>query len=152
MIRYCSHIGVAVKNLDDALHFYTTVLGLEEIPDTRTDFPEFGFRNAFVRIGDNLFIELMEGGPDTELGKFLEKRGEGLYHLCWAVDDLDADMEELKARGADVIEIPESPSVPGKRGFLRRRCMHGVLVELVSKEGLDRWVARGGTEKPGIQT
>ena len=150
MIRYCSHIGVAVKNLDEALHFYTAVLGLEEVPDTRTDFPEFGFRNAFVRIGDDLFIELMEGSAETEIGKFLEKRGEGLYHLCWAVDDLDADMEALKARGADVIEIPASPSVPGKRGFLRRRCMHGVLVELVSTEGLSRWSARGGTEKPGI--
>jgi len=152
MIRYCSHIGVAVKNLDEALDFYTNVLGLEEVPDTRTDFPEFGFRNVFVRIGPgDLFIELMEGGPGTELGKFLEKRGEGLYHLCWAVDDLDADMEALKARGADVLEIPASPSIPGKRGFLRRRCMHGVLVELVSKEGLDKWSARGGTEKPGAQ-
>jgi len=146
MITTFSHIGLAVKNLDEVLHIWTDVLGLKEVGGSMAkDYPEFGFRNRFVRISDDVFIELMEStNPDNEIGRWLEKRGEGMYHLCLAVDDLDAEIESLKAQGADVIEIPASPDVPGKRAFLRRRYMHGVLIELVQQSDLDRWDARKG--------
>jgi methylmalonyl-CoA epimerase len=133
MITRFSHIGIVVKNLDEALPLYTNVLALQVLPGSRIDFPELGFRSAIIPVGD-LFIELMEGSnPNTELGSFIEKRGEGVYHLCFEVDDIDAEIESLTARGADVIEIPPSASVPAKRAFVRRRYMRGVLIELVSK-------------------
>jgi len=133
MITRLSHIGIVVKNLDEALPLYTKALALQVLPGGRIDFPELGFRSAIIPIGD-FFIELMEGSnPNTELGSFVEKRGEGIYHLCFEVDDIGAEIESLIARGADVLEIPPSASVPAKRAFVRRRYMRGVLIELVSK-------------------
>ena len=66
--------------------------------------------------------------------------GEGLFHICLAVDDVDAEIKSLKARGAEVLEIPPSPSIPYKRGFIRRRSAKGVLIELVPSERLEAFV------------
>ena len=151
MITRFSHLGLAVKNMDEALHVWRDVCGLEVVE--MKNYPEIGFRNAIMRVGDDVYIELMESpSSDTEIGHFLEKRGEGMYHICLELDDIDKGLAELKAAGADVLEIPASESVGGKRGFLRRRFMHGVLIELVGKSDMENWEVRKDflkKKKPG---
>ncbi len=130
MFTRVSHIGVVVRDIDEALNVYTNILGFSP-PTHRMDVPELGFRNAMLHLGD-VGIELMETtDPNNEFGRFLERHGEGLYHICLVVDDIDAQIKSLRAKGADVLEVPPSESIGLKRGFVRRRSARGVLIEMV---------------------
>ena len=132
MFNKVSHIGVVVKDIEDALNVYTDILGLNPQVD-RTDFPELGFKNAMLRIGE-FGIELMETSstdPKNEFVKFLDKHGEGVYHVCVIVDDIDAQIKSLRAKGAEVLEVPPSESIGQKRAFIKRRSTKGVLIEMM---------------------
>ena len=135
MFTKVSHIGVIVKDIEEALNMYTDILGLTP-PKHRMDFPELGFKNAMLHIGD-FGIELMETtktDPENEFVKFLDKHGEGVYHVCVIVDDIDAQIEALRAKGADILEIPPSKTVGQKRAFVKRRSAKGVLIEMLQEE------------------
>jgi methylmalonyl-CoA/ethylmalonyl-CoA epimerase len=122
-----SHIGIAVRALDDMLPFYRDVLGLPVTPLDDMD----GSRIAGLVAGETL-VELLE--PDqaaNPIAKFLEKRGPGIHHVCFTVDDLDATLG--RCRSAGVALIDESPRIgaEGKRiAFLHPKSTGGVLVEL----------------------
>ena len=124
------HIGIAIRSLDDAKIY--AALGLT------TDWTETvagqGVKTAFLSIGD-ANIELLEPlSPDSPVGKFIEKRGEGIHHICFRVTNLDQHLERLKAQGFRLIN--EAP-VPGAHGcrvaFLHPSAANGVLVELSEK-------------------
>ena len=135
MFTKVTHIGVIVRDIEEALNVYTDILGIDTL-DFRMDLPEFGFKNAMLRIGD-FGIELMEtttSDPKNEFNKFLDKHGEGVYHVCVRVDDIDAQIKSLKAKGAEVLEIPPSESVGLKRAFVKRRSAKGVLIEMIEEE------------------
>ena len=132
MFTRVSHIGVVVRDIEEALNIYTNILGFGP-PENRMDFPELGFKNAMLRIGD-FGIELMETtDTNNEFGRFLERHGEGVYHVCVEVDDIDAEIDSLRARGADVLEVPPSQTIGRKRGFVRRRTTKGVLIEMLPR-------------------
>jgi methylmalonyl-CoA/ethylmalonyl-CoA epimerase len=122
-----SHIGIAVPALDATLPFYRDVLGLAVTPLDDMD----GSRIAGLVAGESL-VELLEPGQTASpIAKFLEKRGPGVHHLCFAVDDLDATL--ARCRSAGITLIDESPRVgaEGKRiAFLHPKSTGGVLVEL----------------------
>ena len=142
MFTKVSHIGIVVKDIEDALEVYTDVLGIST-PAQRMDLPELGFKNAMLRIGD-FGIELMETtatDPKNEFAKFLERHGEGVYHLCVIVDDLEAQIKSLKAKGAEVLEVPPSETIELKRAFVKRRSAKGVLIEMI--DGKDAGVLTG---------
>lgn len=133
------HIGVVVKDINQALELFTKKLGFEPPKKGIGEFPELKFRNAMLRVGDN-YIELLESSdPKSDIGRFLEKRGEGLFHLCIEVDDLDAEVKALKDRGVDVFEAQPTPSTPYKRAFIRRKDAAGVLIELVPRGRRKAW-------------
>ena len=135
MFTKVSHIGVIVKDIEDALNVYTDILGLDP-PEFRMDVSELGFKNAMLRIGD-FGIELMEtttSDPKNEFIKFLDKHGEGVYHVCVIVDDIDAEIKSLKAKGAEVLEVPPNESYGKKRAFVKRRSAKGVLIEMLEDE------------------
>jgi len=121
MIKKISHLGVAVKNLEEAREFYRTVLKLESSDPIIGGDGEL--KVSMVKVGEVL-IELL---------KFLEKRGEGFHHICYDVDDIDAAVVSLKESGMDVLGEPK-PGAEGKSVFLHPRGAFGVLVELVEKE------------------
>ena len=127
-----SHIGVIVRDIEDALKVYTDTLGL--YPQVNhMDFPELGFKNAMLRIGD-FGIELMETqntDPKNEFIRFLDRHGEGVYHICVIVDDIDAQIKSLRAKGAEVLEVQPSKSIGQKRAFIKRRSAKGVLIEMM---------------------
>lgn len=129
MIIKLDHIAMAVKDLESALKPYTEALGLtvskmEEIQGQQV-------RIAYLPIGDTE-IELVEPTTDDSgVAKFLEKRGEGLHHICLEVDDLKATLTRLKAQGVRLIDEEPRDGGKGKRiAFVHPRSMNGVLIEL----------------------
>jgi methylmalonyl-CoA epimerase len=122
-----AHVGIAVQALDALLPFYRDVLGLPEEPLEDSD----GARIAGLRSGESL-VELLEPeSADSPIGKFIARRGPGIHHICFAVDDLNGTLE--RCRGAGVRLIDETPRIgaEGKRiAFLHPASTGGVLVEL----------------------
>jgi len=131
MIKKISHLGMAVKNLEEAREFYRSVFRLESSD------PIVGgdgtIKVSMVKVG-NVLIELLQPiGSEGIMAKFLEKRGEGFHHICYEVDDINAEIASLKALGVEVLGEPR-PGAEGMSVFLHPRGTHGVLVELVEKE------------------
>lgn len=134
MLKQIDHVAIVVKDIDAALGVYHKVLGLplervEDVPAEK------------VKVA---FLPLPEGGSEIELvqptdqesgiARFLDKRGEGIHHICFAVDDIEAAMQRMQAEGLQVLE--EKPRV-GSRGqkyvFVHPKTAHGVLIELYQK-------------------
>ena len=123
------HVAIAVKDLDAALALYRDVLGLElaEIEEVA----EQQVRTAIFGHGMGRIELICPTAPDTGVAKFLEKRGEGLHHICVEVDDIDAAIAGLSERGAPMIDKTPKPGAGGaKVAFVHPKGMHGVLVEL----------------------
>ncbi len=122
-----AHVGIAVHALDEILPFYRDILGLPEIPLDDAD----GARIAGLQAGESL-VELLESSSaDTPIGKFVAKRGPGIHHICFAVDDLDRTLARCKAAGVRLIDDTPRLGAEGKRiAFLHPSATAGVLVEL----------------------
>ena len=122
-----AHIGLAVRALDEILPFYRDLLGMPETPLDDAD----GARIAGLVAGDSL-VELLEpAADDTPIGKFLAKRGPGIHHVCFAVDDLDGTLERCREAGLRLIDERPRVGAEGKRiAFLHPSATAGVLVEL----------------------
>jgi methylmalonyl-CoA/ethylmalonyl-CoA epimerase len=129
MLKGISHIGIAVKNLDEAIKVYTEALGaqLEEVQRA----PEAGMAAAMLSVGSNK-IELIEPiGTEGAIAKFLESRGEGIQHICIEVDDIDKTLESLSAKGIRLIDEKAREGLEGRIAFIHPKSMNGVLIELV---------------------
>jgi methylmalonyl-CoA/ethylmalonyl-CoA epimerase len=122
-----AHIGIAVDALDQILPFYRDLLGLPEEPLDDAD----EARIAGFRAGDSL-VELLEArSPDSPIGKFVARRGPGIHHICFAVDDLNATLERCRRAGIRLIDDRPRTGAAGKRiAFLHPSSTAGVLVEL----------------------
>lgn len=122
-----AHIGIAVRALDDLLPFYRDVLGLPDVPLAGAD----GARIAGLAAGESL-VELLEAeSPDSPIGRFVDKRGPGIHHVCFAVDDLDGTITRCRAAGIGLIDETPRIGAEGKRiAFLHPKSTGGILVEL----------------------
>jgi methylmalonyl-CoA/ethylmalonyl-CoA epimerase len=122
-----AHIGIAVRGLDDSVSFYRDVLGMPDVPLDDAD----GAKIAGLAAGESL-VELLEAeSPDSPIGKFVAKRGPGIHHVCFAVDDLDATLDRCRAHGIRLIDETPRIGAEGKRiAFLHPSSTSGVLVEL----------------------
>lgn len=122
-----AHIGLAVRDLDEILPFYRDVLGLPEVPLDDAD----GARIAGLQAGASL-VELLEPAADASpIGKFIAKRGPGIHHVCFAVDDLEATLARCRDAGVRLIDEVPRLGAEGKRiAFLHPGSTAGVLVEL----------------------
>jgi methylmalonyl-CoA/ethylmalonyl-CoA epimerase len=123
------HVAIAVKDLDVAIALYRDVLGLElaEVEEV----PEQQVRTAIFGHGLGRIELICPTAKDTGVARFLEKRGEGLHHICVEVDDIEAAIAALKAKGAPMIDETPKPGAGGaKVAFVHPRGAHGVLVEL----------------------
>jgi methylmalonyl-CoA epimerase len=123
------HLGLAVRSLEEATSFYRDALGLvlsgtEEVRDE-------GVRVSFLPAGEAR-VELLEAiGKDSPIARFLEKRGEGIHHVCFEVPDLEAALSSLREGGAELIQPEIRVGAGGDRiAFVHPRSSHGVLVEL----------------------
>ena len=124
-----AHVGIAVRSLDKAIAVWTKALGLTLV-DT-IEFEPMKVRIAFLR-GGSTELELLEPtSADSPVGRFLEKRGEGMHHLSFLVSDLEAALREAEAAGMDLIDrSPREGSHHTRIAFLSPKSLTGVLVEL----------------------
>jgi methylmalonyl-CoA epimerase len=122
-----AHIGIAVRGLDESVSFYRDVLGLDSVPLDDAD----GARIAGLAAGPSL-VELLEAeSPDSPIAKFVAKRGPGIHHVCFAVDDLDGTLDRCRTHGIRLIDEQPRIGAEGKRiAFLHPSATSGVLVEL----------------------
>lgn len=126
------HVGIAVRELDAALAFYRDTLGLElaapeEVSSQRV-------RAHFVRTGEALLELLEPTQPDSPIARFVDRRGPGLHHIALRVDDIQAALDHLKARGVRLIdEAPREGAHGSLVAFIHPASAHGVLVELKQK-------------------
>ena len=129
MLRRIHHVGIVVRSLEEGYRFYRDTLGLPLIKEATVQ--DQGVRAALLLAGESE-IELLEPiDPNGGVAKFLEKRGEGLHHVCVEVEDLVATLAELKAKGAQLIdETPKIGAGGAKVAFVHPKGAHGVLTEL----------------------
>ncbi len=122
-----AHIGIAVDELDRIVPFYRDLLGLPEAQLDDSD----GARIAGFTAGDSL-VELLEAdAPDSPIAKFVAKRGPGIHHICFAVDDLNGTLERCRRAGIRLIDDVPRLGAEGKRiAFLHPSSTAGVLIEL----------------------
>lgn len=125
-----AHIGIAVRGLDEILPFYRDILGMREQPLDDAD----GARITGLLAGESL-VELLEAEtPESPVGRFVARRGPGIHHICFAVDDLDATLERCRAAGVRLIDEAPRAGAEGKRiAFLHPASTGGVLIELSEK-------------------
>ncbi len=126
---HIEHIGIAVRNLDEAITLYESAYGLkcyrvEEVKDQKA-------KTAFFRVGATK-IELLEStDPEGPIAKFIEKRGEGIHHIAFAVADLPPALQQAKSTGIRLIDEEPRQGAEGLRiAFLHPKSTHGVLTEL----------------------
>ena len=127
-IKKINHVAIVVQDIDEALGFWRDQLGLEL--DHIEDVPSQASKVAFMPVGESEVELVQPTDPGSGLGKYLEKRGEGLHHLCVEVDDIEAMLDLLKGRGVRLIN--ETPvDLPGRRmAFIHPKAGNGVLIEL----------------------
>ncbi len=123
------HTGVVVRSLEESCAFFRDTLGLRFLKEAVME--DQGVKAALLDLGNGL-LELLEPiDPDTGIARFLEKRGEGLHHVCLEVDDITAALADLKAKGVPLVDEEPREGLVGTIAFLHPSALHGVLVELV---------------------
>lgn len=128
MIEKVHHVGVVVRDIEAAMRFYRDTLGLH-LHKLET-IEEQGVKAALLTLGDSE-IELLEPVvPDTGVARFLERKGEGLHHVCFQVDDVERDLAALKDAGTEMIDQTTRIGIAGRICFLHPNATHGTLVEL----------------------
>src|SRR5688500_9662077 len=130
MLGKIEHVAIAVADLDEAVSHYSKVWGLEVSHRERVD--DQGVEEAMLPLGESHLQLLGATGPDTTVGKLLERNGPGLHHSAYEVEDLEAALAELKAKGVPLID--EVPRVGGRGhmvAFVHPKGNHGLLVELI---------------------
>lgn len=128
LVRKLDHVCVAVPSIDAALGLYRDTLGFEVTKDIIME--ERQLRIAFIKVGESE-IELIEPtSKDSTVTRFLERRGPGLHHVCFQVTDIRAAMEELRARGAQLVDEEPRAGAVGLVAFLHPEFGQGVLLEM----------------------
>ncbi len=130
MIEKIHHVGVAVRSLGEALKFYSDTLGLPVQASATME--EQGVKAALLTIGGSE-IELLEPlSPESPIGRFLERKGEGLHHVCFQTPDVAAELEGLKSKGVELVDQQPRRGLAGMICFLHPKASRGVLVELAT--------------------
>ncbi|MCD6559171.1 methylmalonyl-CoA epimerase [Thermococci archaeon] len=132
MIKRIDHVGIAVKNLDEAIKVWESLgLNVEEIEEV----PEQKVRTAIFHVGESR-IELLEGtSEDSPISKFITKRGEGIHHIALGVDDIEEHLKKLEEQGFRLIDKqPRDGAGGAKIAFVHPKSVNGVLLELCQRD------------------
>jgi methylmalonyl-CoA/ethylmalonyl-CoA epimerase len=125
------HLGMAVSDLDEAVETYARLFGASV--EQRATVEEQGVEAASLRVGEGRVELLAPTGADTPVGRFLAKRGPGMHHVAYEVDNVGAELERLAAQGAELVdERPRQGLFGLEVAFLHPDAAHGVLSELVA--------------------
>ncbi|HEY9524010.1 MAG TPA: methylmalonyl-CoA epimerase [Thermopolyspora sp.] len=139
MFQRIDHVGIACQNLEEKIAFYESTFGLTVV--SREINEAQGVREAMLHVADGVggasYVQLLEPlHPETAVGKFIAKRGEGIHHIGYGVADVAKALEEIGARGVRLIdERPRHGSMGASIAFLHPKDVGGVLTELVETSG-----------------
>ena len=133
MLNKIEHLGIAIKNLETSDHLFAKLLGTE--PYKQESVEREGVKTSFFMVGDSK-IELLEAtNEESPIAKFIEKKGEGIHHIAFAVDDIFAEITRLKSEGFVFIsEVPKDGADNKLVVFLHPKSSNGVLVELCQEK------------------
>jgi methylmalonyl-CoA/ethylmalonyl-CoA epimerase len=133
MIKKIEHIGVAVKDLQQAMHLFGDVLGLPLSKSYESETTKA--KIAFFTVGDSTIELLQPTDPTSVMGKFLERKGEGIHHICLGVEKIGKALDYFASQGVELID-KKPRKTPDHRliAFLNPKSTHGVLIELEEKE------------------
>jgi methylmalonyl-CoA/ethylmalonyl-CoA epimerase len=130
MLNRIYHLGYAVEDIEAASRFYRENFGAEPAEPEVVD--EQGIVATMFRVGESMIELVQPTRPDSPVGRFLERRGEGVHHVAYEVQDLDAALAELKNNGVEVIDEEPKEGAGGTRvAFVHPKSAFGVLTELV---------------------
>jgi len=131
-VKGVHHVGVAVDDLDDAISTYARLFGAELAGREMQD--EQGVEAASLRVGTGRVELLAALGPETPVGRFLARRGPGMHHIAYEVDDLSAELVRLRGEGVRLIDTEPRRGLFGTEvAFVHLESVHGVLSELVER-------------------
>jgi methylmalonyl-CoA/ethylmalonyl-CoA epimerase len=130
MLDRIDHVGVAVRDLEDAISLYEGTLGMPLVHRETVD--SQGVEAALLDVGEGHVELLRPLGEETPVGRFLDRRGQGLHHVAYAVDDIEATLERLREAGLELIDSEPRKGIRNTRvAFLHPRSTAGVLTEIV---------------------
>jgi methylmalonyl-CoA epimerase len=134
MLKKIDHIGIATKSIQEAIPFWTTGMGLKNVHEEIV--ADQKVRTVFLPVAD-VNIELLEGtDPESAISRFVEKRGEGMHHICFEVDDIHSAISQLKSQGFTMIDQEPRKGAHGKLvAFVHPKSSGGVLIELSQDAG-----------------
>ena len=142
LLRRIDHIGIAVHDLDAGVEFYRQAYGVTEWE--RISLPERHMAVAVCRIGDTLLELITPTSDDAAFARYLRDKGEGVHHIAYEVDDVEAALRTVEGRGVRVVDAHGRPGIHGTCvAFLHPKATFGVLTELVQLPRPDRQVASG---------
>ena len=131
MIKNFNHVAIAVNNLDEVLALFESLFGLK--PSKIEEVPDQGVKAALIPIGSGE-IELLEPiDPNGGVAKFIERRGEGIHHICLEVDNTDEELKSLADKGVELIDKVGRKGLAGRVGFIHPKSTKGVLIEIAQK-------------------
>jgi methylmalonyl-CoA/ethylmalonyl-CoA epimerase len=133
--RDLHHVGLAVTDLERAVARWRDLFGAEV--EAEEDVPSQGVRAVALRTGTGRIELLAATEADSPVGRFLERRGEGMHHVAFSVEDVAAELELLRARGATLIDEQPRQGLYGPVAFIHPETVGGVLIELVGRSGPD---------------
>jgi len=132
-MRRIEHIGIAVKDLEAANKTYNAVLGAEHYKTEAVE--SEGVSTSFFKVGESKIELLAASNPDSPIAKFIEKRGEGIHHIAFYVDDIQVEIERLKNEGFRLLNENPKPGADNKLvAFMHPKDANGVLVELCQEK------------------
>ena len=128
-VNYVDHVGVAVKDIEASLAFFKKVF---DMPDAQIELLEDqGVRATLIKVGQTRLELLEPTSPESGVGRFIERRGEGLHHLAFNVTDISGKLQTLKTLGVDLIDQTPREGLSGAIAFVHPRSVFGILTELV---------------------
>ena len=128
-VQYIDHVGIAVHDLEAALQFFQDVF---QVPSAEIiELPDQGVRGTLVPVGQTRLELLQPLSSDSPVARFLERRGEGLHHLAFHVDNIAEKLEILSGKGLELIDREPRSGLSGIIAFVHPRSVHGILTELV---------------------
>ena len=130
-VNYIDHVGIAVNDIDAALKFFGDVF--QTPPAAVEELADQGVRATLIQVGETR-LELLEPlSPESAVGRFIERRGEGLHHLALNVDDIQGKLAILAGRGIQLVDEKPREGLSGSIAFIHPRSVFGVLTELVER-------------------
>ena len=134
--RHINHVAIAVRDIEASMALYGKVFGVSS--DDVQEIEDQAVRAALVRIGGSQLELIQPTDPDGAIARFIERRGEGLHHICFEVDDLQGTLDRLAESEVQLIDAIPREGLSGTIAFLHPRSTGGVLIELVDEQGARR--------------